>query len=76
MFLLPPKDLEALSGGLEGRTTNQISLLFDMLSNPYADFGMDSPSLLDWRCNPENRIPHLVIGKGKIGGAWQVLTNH
>lgn len=61
-----------LSDGLEGRTSNPVALLVDALSNPDADFGADVPSLLKWEFNPENAIPHVVLGVNDDGGVWQV----
>lgn len=43
------QDLEQLASGLEGRSTNPISLLLDALSHPYADVGLELESLIEWR---------------------------
>ena len=50
--------------GLEGRSTNTVSLLFDALLHPDADLGINSPSLLEWDNMPDLQIDHVVLGKG------------
>ena len=50
--------------GLEGRSTNTVSLLFDALLHPDADLGLNSPSLLEWDNMPDLQIDHVVLGKG------------
>ena len=50
--------------GLEGRSTNTVSLLFDALLHPDADLGINSPSLLEWENMPDLQIDHVVLGKG------------
>lgn len=64
------QDLKSLSNGLEGRSTNPVSLLLDNLQNPCADMGLNLPSMLTYKYNPEREIDHIVIGKGPAGGAW------
>ena len=66
------KDLRYLSDGLEGRSNNPVALLFDQLFHPDADLGVDSPSALDWKYDRQHFIPHVVLGKTKPGGTWQV----
>jgi len=34
--------------------------------------GADYPSLLEWRYEPAKAIDHMVLGKSKPGGSWQV----
>ena len=34
--------------------------------------GVNNPSLLNWKHEPKHSINHIVLGKGKPGGAWQV----
>ena len=58
--------------GLEGRSNNPVSLLFDTLQKPEADLGMEESSLLEWRLKKEKHIDHVVLGRGKPGGIWQV----
>lgn len=58
--------------GLEGRSNNPVSLLFDSLFRPCADMGMDSDSLLHWQHHPDKYVDHVVLGKGPPGGSWQV----
>lgn len=67
--------MPALSEGLEGRSNNPVALLFDSLFHPDADFGADIPSVLEWNYQPQNEIPHVILGKTKPGGTWQV-KNH
>uniref|UniRef100_V9KMQ9 Oxidative stress-induced growth inhibitor 1 n=1 Tax=Callorhinchus milii TaxID=7868 RepID=V9KMQ9_CALMI len=67
------QDLEFLSEGLEGRSHNPVAVLFDSLLRPEADFGMSMDSVLSWRLEPDQHIPHLVLGKGPPGGAWHSI---
>lgn len=43
------QDLGELSLGLEGRTTNPVSLLLDALEHPCADIGLEMEPLVEWR---------------------------
>lgn len=43
------QDLDLLSLGLEGRTTNPVSLLLDALAHPCADLGLETEPLVEWR---------------------------
>ncbi|GAB6032582.1 Oxidative stress-induced growth inhibitor 2 [Chamberlinius hualienensis] len=65
------QDLCMLSEGLEGRSDNPVSLLFDTLNHPDADLGVDLPSCLNWLYHPDRRIDHVVIGRSLPGGSWQ-----
>ena len=67
------QDLDFLSDGLEGRTSNPVSLLLDALTHPDADLGMEHPSLLSWEHHDDREIPHIIVGKNAPGGAWQVM---
>ncbi|XP_018597732.1 oxidative stress induced growth inhibitor 1 [Scleropages formosus] len=67
------QDLEYLCEGLEGRSSNQVAVLFDSLLMPGSDFGLDCASPLLWCYEPERAIPHLVLGKGPPGGAWHAM---
>ena len=58
--------------GLEGRSSNPVSLLFDALNHPGADLGLDMPTFLTWKYHPEHAIDHVVLGSGLPGGSWQV----
>lgn len=69
------QDLEYLSEGLEGRSSNPVAVLFDTLLHPDADFGYDYPPVLHWKLEQHNYIPHMVLGKGPPGGAWHVSKN-
>lgn len=69
------QDLEYLSEGLEGRSGNPVAVLFDTLLHPNADFGYEFPSVLQWRRDKKQHIPHLVLGKATPGGAWHVSNN-
>ena len=66
------QDLEYLSNNLEGRSNNPVAVLFDVLTHPDADVGIEETSLLEWKHHPERAIEHVVLGKSGIGGAWQV----
>ena len=77
--IFPPSDfyfknLVFLVGGqgLEGRSTNPVSVLFDALAHPDADLGVEQPSLLEWKFRDDLRVNHVVLGKGQPGGAWKV----
>ena len=70
------QDLESLCEGLEGRSNNPVALLFDHLFHPDADLGLDNPSVLDWKFEEQLEIPHVVLGKSKTGGTWQVRVNY
>uniref|UniRef100_A0A182QJY1 FAD/NAD(P)-binding domain-containing protein n=1 Tax=Anopheles farauti TaxID=69004 RepID=A0A182QJY1_9DIPT len=63
-------DLFSLADGLEGRSTNPVSLLLDSLQHPCADLGMDLPSMVEYRYHPEKEIDHVVLGRGPPGGSW------
>ena len=71
--LLLFQGLESLCEGLEGRSSNPVAVLFDTLCHPDADLGADNPSVLEWRLEEEHAINHVVLGKLRPGGAWQVL---
>ncbi|XP_065570742.1 oxidative stress-induced growth inhibitor 1-like isoform X1 [Artemia franciscana] len=73
---LVDQNLEFLSEGLIGRSKNPVSLLFDSLQHPNADFGEDTPSFLSWKYHPEVAIDHVVLGKGPPGGSWQAMDGH
>ncbi|KAG5863787.1 hypothetical protein JTB14_012050 [Gonioctena quinquepunctata] len=71
-------DLDAIASGLEGRTTNRISLLMDALLRPCADVGLELEALVEFR-KTGKKIEHVVLGKGPPGGSWhrmdpQILT--
>ncbi|XP_054276279.1 oxidative stress-induced growth inhibitor 1-like [Macrosteles quadrilineatus] len=70
------QDLEFLSQGLEGRSTNPVSVLMDHLTHPAADLGLDTPPLVEWRPHPDSAVDHIVLGKGPPGGAWQAMDGN
>lgn len=53
---LVEQDFFSLANGLEGRTTNPISLLLDSLQNPGADVGFDLPCMLEYRYHPDKEV--------------------
>nr|XP_033789350.1 oxidative stress-induced growth inhibitor 2 isoform X2 [Geotrypetes seraphini] len=67
------QDLEYLSEGLEGRSSNPVAVLFDTLLHPDVDFGYNYPSVLQWKLEQHHYIPHIVLGKGPPGGAWHAI---
>ena len=67
------QELESLCEGLEGRSSNPVAVLFDALCHPDADLGADNPSVLEWKFEEEHAINHIVLGKLRPGGAWQVF---
>ena len=58
--------------GCEGRSSNEVSVFFDMLTHPGADLGMEGPPLVDWRRRRDLAVDHVVLGKGRPGGCWEV----
>ncbi|KAM3841656.1 oxidative stress-induced growth inhibitor 2 [Vipera latastei] len=67
------QELEYLAEGLEGRSSNPVAVLFDTLLHPEADFGFKYPPVLQWKFEPHQCIPHIVLGKGPPGGAWHSM---
>ncbi|GFT07326.1 oxidative stress-induced growth inhibitor 1 [Nephila pilipes] len=67
------QDLVYLSEGLEGRSMNPVSVLFDTLVRPQADLGIENPSVISWKYNSEKALNHVVLGKGIPGGSWQKM---
>ncbi|XP_051884521.1 oxidative stress-induced growth inhibitor 1-like isoform X2 [Pristis pectinata] len=67
------QDLQFLSEGLEGRSHSPVAILFDSLLRPDTDLGVSVDSVLSWRLEPDQYIPHLVLGKGPPGGAWHSI---
>lgn len=56
------QNLGELSLGLEGRTTNPVSLLLDALVHPCADIGLEMESLVEWRKEGKkvNKIKYII----------------
>ncbi|XP_033626019.1 oxidative stress-induced growth inhibitor 1-like [Asterias rubens] len=69
------QDLELLSSGLEGRSLNPVSLLFDNLYQPNADFDDDQKTRLEWRFDSSKAVNHRVLGKGQAGGSWRDMED-
>ncbi|XP_072412179.1 protein MTSS 1 isoform X3 [Chiloscyllium punctatum] len=67
------QDLEYLSEGLEGRSSNPVAVLFDTLLLPDGDYGLDHTSPLCWKLESWQGIPHLVLGTGPPGGSWNAM---
>jgi len=67
------QDMTFLSDGLEGRSANPVAILYDTLARPGADVGLINNSVLSWQHHPDMAIDHVVIGRGKPGGAWQSM---
>lgn len=46
----------------------------DNLNHPLDDQNLDDCDvcLVEWKHNADANIDHIVIGKGKPGGSWQV----
>ena len=68
-------DFAYLCSGVQGRSINPVSVLFDTLQFPNADFGMNHPSCLKWKYDETNCIDHLVIGQGPPGGSWNDMIS-
>ena len=49
-----------------------MSVFFDMLTHPGADLGSEGPPLVDWRRREDLAVDHVVLGKGRPGGCWEV----
>ena len=50
-----------------------MSVFFDMLTHPGADLGnAEGPPLVDWRRRQDLAVDHVVLGKGRPGGCWEV----
>lgn len=56
---LVEQDLATLADGLEGRSTNPVSLLLDSLTHPCADLGMELPSMVHYKYHPEKKVSHF-----------------
>ncbi|XP_069757030.1 oxidative stress-induced growth inhibitor 1-like [Narcine bancroftii] len=67
------QDLQHLSEGLVGRSHSPVAVLFDSLLRPDADLGVFVDSVLTWTQERDQYIPHLVLGKGPVGGAWHCI---
>lgn len=73
---LVEQDLEQLSDGLyDSRSDNPVSILFDKLNHPNADFMTEEPSALTWK-NDDSTVSfkHLVLGLGPPGGTWHRMA--
>ncbi|XP_055916929.1 oxidative stress-induced growth inhibitor 2-like [Eupeodes corollae] len=70
---LVEQDLIVLADGLEGRSTNPVSLLLDSLEHPCADLGMELPSMLEYRYDAKKEVDHIVLGQGPPGGSWHKM---
>ncbi|GLV36332.1 hypothetical protein CBL_08826 [Carabus blaptoides fortunei] len=70
---LAQQPLGHLAAGLEGRSTNPVSLLLDALEHPCADLGIEMASLVQWRYHKDKEIDHVVFGKGPPGGSWHSM---
>jgi hypothetical protein len=66
------QDLGHLAAGLEGRSTNPVSLLLDSLLHPCADIGMEMEPLVEFK-KAGVEIDHVVLGKGPPGGSWHKM---
>ncbi|CAO1442984.1 unnamed protein product [Diamesa tonsa] len=70
------QDLFQLAHGLEGRTSNPVSLLLDNLVHPGADIAMDLPSMVEYKYHIDKKIDHVVLGKGLPGGSWHRMDKN
>ncbi|XP_013395871.1 oxidative stress-induced growth inhibitor 2 [Lingula anatina] len=73
---LVEQELESLSDGIEGRSTNPVAVLLDSLNHPGADTGLNNTSVLKWQLHKNRHIPHVVLGKTLPGGAWQMMEGN
>lgn len=66
------QDYFGVAEGCEGRSHNPVAVFFDTLSRPDADLGVVRSSLLEWENRPDLKVNHLILGKGRPGGCWEV----
>ncbi|EYC16143.1 hypothetical protein Y032_0034g2822 [Ancylostoma ceylanicum] len=59
------ESLESLGG-----STRPLSVLYDSLVRPGADFGAKISSRLAWQADRSRHISHLVLGETPVGGSW------
>ncbi|XP_044264390.1 oxidative stress-induced growth inhibitor 2-like [Tribolium madens] len=69
---LVKQDLRHLADGIEGRSTNPVSLLLDALLHPCADIGLEMEPLVEFK-KVGAEIDHVVLGKGPPGGSWHKM---
>ncbi|KYB26624.1 hypothetical protein TcasGA2_TC033575 [Tribolium castaneum] len=69
---LVKQDLGHLAAGIEGRSTNPVSLLLDALLHPCADIGVEMEPLVEFK-KVGAEIDHVVLGKGPPGGSWHKM---
>ncbi|XP_008196611.2 oxidative stress-induced growth inhibitor 2-like [Tribolium castaneum] len=69
---LVKQDLGHLAAGIEGRSTNPVSLLLDALLHPCADIGVKMEPLVEFK-KVGAEIDHVVLGKGPPGGSWHKM---
>lgn len=55
------QDLFELADGLEGRSTNPVSLLLDSLQHPMADLGMEMDCMLEYRNHPDKEVSSYLL---------------
>ncbi len=68
------QDLNDLSDGLyDSRSNNPVSILFDKLNHPNADFMTYEPKVLSWKNEDTFSFKHLVLGCGPPGGTWHKM---
>ena len=64
-----------MSDGLyDSRSRNPVSILFDKLHHPNADFMTMEPSVLTWKNDEAKSFKHLVLGNGPPGGTWHRMN--
>lgn len=74
-LFLPFQDLDPLIDGLyDARSKNPVSILFDKLHHPNADFMTEEPSVLTWKNNENSSFKHIVLGNGPPGGTWHRMS--
>lgn len=69
------QDLDNLSDGLyDARSKNPVSILFDKLHHPNADFMTHEPTALTWKYDEAVSFKHIVLGLGLPGGTWHHMS--
>ena len=57
---------------MQGRSRNQVAVLFDQLLRPNVDLGNDQ-TCLKWHYHSNKAVKHVVLGSGLPGGSWHFM---
>ncbi|KAI9293973.1 hypothetical protein K502DRAFT_366245 [Neoconidiobolus thromboides FSU 785] len=53
---------------------NPLSSMLDFLLHPMADMEPEFPEMIHWKKKKSDKVDHIVLGKGQIGGVWGELN--